>query len=168
MNMKSLKSYMITGIIFVSVLGTLFHFVYEWSGNNFFIGLFTPVNESIWEHTKLLFFPMLIYSLYLQNKISDQYPCINSAMIKGALIGSALIIILFYTYSGIIGFNIAFADILIFFISVIVSFLIAYKKTLACKEDKYSSVLDFFQIAMIFLFIIFTIYSPDIPLFISP
>ena len=166
--MKSLKSYMITGIIFVSVLGTLFHFVYEWSGNNFFIGLFTPVNESIWEHTKLLFFPMLIYSLYLQNKNSDQYPCINSAMIAGSLAGSALIIVLFYTYSGIIGFNVAFADILIFFISVIVSFLIVYKKTISCKEDKYSSFLDFLQIVMIFLFIIFTIYSPDIPLFISP
>ena len=60
MFMKGLKSYIITGIIFVSIVGTLFHFVYEWSGNNILIGLFTPINESIWEHTKLIFFPIAI------------------------------------------------------------------------------------------------------------
>lgn len=47
----------IVGILFVSVLGVLMHFVYEWSGSNRFVGLFAPINESTWEHMKLLFFP---------------------------------------------------------------------------------------------------------------
>ena len=58
--MHSSKRVMILAAIVVFVLGTLAHFVYDWSGQNSFIGLLTPVNESTWEHMKLLFFPMLI------------------------------------------------------------------------------------------------------------
>ncbi|MDD7025196.1 MAG: DUF6512 family protein, partial [Oscillospiraceae bacterium] len=58
--MNKLKCYTITGILFVIITGTISHFVYEWSQNNFILGLFFPVNESTWEHMKLLFFPMLI------------------------------------------------------------------------------------------------------------
>lgn len=168
MFMKSIKPYMIAGIVFVSVLGTLFHFTYNWTENNILIGLFTPVNESIWEHTKLIFFPMLIYSLYLNKKISTKYPCINSAMISGALCGVAMIIVLFYTYSGIIGFNVAFADISIFYITVITVFCIVYKLTVSCKTDNYSQFLSILMIAIICLFIIFTFSPPSIPLFNNP
>ena len=166
--MKSLKLYMLGGIVFVSILGTLLHFAYDWSGNNIVIGLFTPVNESIWEHTKLIFFPMLIYSLYLNKKIGAKHPCINSAMISGALCGVLMIIILFYTYSGIIGFNIAFADISIFYITVVTVFYIVYKLAISCKADNYNSLLRILMIVIICFFIIFTFSPPDIPLFNNP
>ena len=167
MCMKGLKSYIVGGIIFVSALGTLFHFVYEWSGNNVFAGLFTPINESIWEHTKLLFFPMLIYSFFLNKKIGKDYPCLYSAMISGMLSGVALIIIMFYTYTGIIGFHTAFADISIFYITVILAFYLAYKLTVSCKAEKCSKLLHFLQILMICLYIIFTFFPPNIPLFVG-
>ena len=166
--MKSLKNYMIIGIIFVSLSGTLLHFAYEWFSNNALVGLFTPINESTWEHTKLLFFPMIIYTFYLIKKIGSKYPCIGSSMITGAFTGILLIITLFYTYSGIIGFNIAFIDISIFFISVILSFILAYKLTLSCRLTSFSSLLLILMLIIIGLFIVFTIYPPVIPLFISP
>lgn len=163
--MKKLKMYIIAGIIFVSVFGTILHFAYEWSGNNVLVGLFTPINESIWEHTKLLFFPMLLYSFYMNKKIGKEYPCLNSAMISGMLSGIALIIVMFYTYTGIIGFHTAFADISIFYISVILAFYITYKLALSCKADKYSKLLKLLQILIICLYIIFTFFPPNIPLF---
>lgn len=49
--------------IIVGAIGTLWHFVYDWTGDNHFIGFFFPVNESTWEHLKLIFFPALIYSV---------------------------------------------------------------------------------------------------------
>ena len=165
--MKGLKLYMLTGIIFVSVFGTLFHFAYEFSGNNIIVGLFTPVNESIWEHTKLIFFPMLIYSLYLNKKISTEYPCTGSAMIAGSLLGIAMIITLFYTYSGIIGFNVAFVDIAIFYISVIVAFCVVYKLTTACKVERFKVFIQILQIVIICLFLIFTFFPLNIPLFMN-
>ena len=168
MDMKGLKLYMIIGIIFVSVLGTFLHFAYSLSGDNIFVGFFTPVNESIWEHTKLIYFPMLLYSLYLSKKLMHEYPCILSAMISGTLLGVLLIIILFYTYSGIIGFNFAFADISIFYISVISSFYFAYKKALSCKSNKFNNLLYILIPILIGLYIVFTVFPPAIPLFVSP
>ena len=149
--MKGLKQYIITGIVLVSVLGTFLHFAYDLSGNNFFVALFTPVNESIWEHTKLIFFPMLLYSLYLNKKLKAEYPCISSAMLFGSLLGVLLIIVLFYTYSGIIGYHVAFVDIAIFYISVIASFYVAYKLTLSCKAQDFVVVLQALNILMICL-----------------
>ena len=63
--MKNLKSALIIGTIFVLITGILSHFVYDWSGQNFIVGFFSPVNESTWEHMKLSFFPMLLFSVYL-------------------------------------------------------------------------------------------------------
>ena len=46
--------------IFVTAMGTLGHFFYQWSGNNRYVGFLFPVNESTWEHMKLLFVPMFV------------------------------------------------------------------------------------------------------------
>ena len=155
---------MVAGIIFVSVLGTLFHFAYEWSGNNSIIGLFTPVNESTWEHMKLIFFPMLIYTLYCcKRKKAD---C--SGMLLGTLVGTLLIPVLFYTYSGALGFNLEFIDISIFYISVILAFCITYKASFSLKTEKYAGLLKLLILVMTLLFFIFTPFPPDIALFISP
>ena len=166
--MKGLKSYVITGAIFVSVLGTLLHFAYDFSGNNFIVGLFTPINESIWEHTKLTFFPMLIYTIFAGKKIKKQYSCIRSATSFACLLSVFFIISMYYTYSGIIGFGTAFVDISIFYISVILSFCSVYKLTLSCCAEPFHVLLQILNIILFVLYIVFTIFPPNIPLFISP
>ena len=163
-----MKNFIIKGIMFVAVTGTFFHFLYDLSGNNIFFGLIAPVNESIWEHTKLIFFPMFIYSLFNVKKIKAEYPCIDYALIIGEITGIISIIVLFYTYSGIIGFNVAFADISIFYISVVSSFYTAYRTAVSCNFSKYKTVLKIVQIIIIFMYLFFTFYPPEIPLFINP
>ena len=53
-----IKTWQIITVIICLILGTLLHFTYEWSGENPIIALFSAVNESIWEHLKLAFYPM--------------------------------------------------------------------------------------------------------------
>lgn len=159
---------MFAGIVFVSILGTLLHFAYDLSGNNILISLFTPINESIWEHTKLIFFPMLLYGVYLNKTIGKSYPCLKASMMLGAIAGILLIISAFYTYSGIIGFHIAFVDIAIFYISVMTSFYLVYKRSIYCTKYKYNNIIDILGVIFIGLFIFFTFSPPDIPLFINP
>ena len=48
----------ILGFVFVSIIGTVNHFVFEWSNENVITGIFTPINESSWEHLKLIFFSL--------------------------------------------------------------------------------------------------------------
>ena len=55
---KNILSFLIIGF-----LGTIGHFLYEWTGDNRIVGYFFSTNESTWEHLKLLFFPTLIYSI---------------------------------------------------------------------------------------------------------
>ena len=63
--MKSNKilKFQIFSAIFAIILGTLLHFTFEWSGRNPFVGAFSSINESTWEHLKLAFVPMLITSI---------------------------------------------------------------------------------------------------------
>ena len=166
--MKNLKLYMISGAVFVSILGTLLHFAYNIFGQNAIVGLFTPINESTWEHMKLVFFPMIICYIYFNIRLKSEFPCINSAMAFATLVGTFLIPVLFYTYSGILGYNLAFFDISTFFISVIYSFYLAYKLTNSCKAERYETLLFSLLVIVGVLFIIFTLYPPKIGLFVSP
>lgn len=166
--MNRLKTYTIIGIIFVTILGTLSHFFYEWSNNNTIIGFVSPVNESTWEHMKLIFFPMLLFSMFAIPKLKKDYPCISSALWFGILSGTFAIPIIFYTYTGIIGYNIFILDILTFIFSVVAAFLISYKLTLSCKMQTYKVLLCMIVCVMAIGFVLFTIYSPNINLFYVP
>ena len=83
-NKKFYKRYIVTGFLFVGILGTLFHFVYGWCRQARLIGLFVPVNESTWEHMKLLFIPMLIYIAiyfqYVKKKVGCKYVSDKNSM----------------------------------------------------------------------------------------
>ena len=166
--MSKLKSYTILGIVFVIIVGTISHFVYDWSGKNFLAGFFFPVNESTWEHMKLVFFPMLVYGIFMKQRLQQEYPCILSALPAGILTGSLLIPVIFYTYSGIIGQNFLPADIAVFIISVLLAFLVIYKLTLSCSYFFVSAILWTVVFLFTLCFFIFTYTPPDIGLFINP
>ncbi len=159
---------MLTGVLFVSVLGTLLHFAYAASNQNTIIGLFTPINESTWEHMKLLFFPMCLFSLVWKFNEKDAYPCLASALQMGVLLGTLLIAVFFYTYTGAWGVSSAIVNILIFYISVVAAFYIAYKTTLSCGAQKHAHLWGMLCLILAVLFILFTLFPPQIPLFTAP
>lgn len=166
--MNKLKRNTIIGIFFVLIIGTLWHFVYDWSGKNNLLGFFFPINESTWEHMKLIFFPMLIYSVYMNNKIKEEYPCVTSSLLLGALSGTFLIPVFYYTYSGILGNNFLPLDIATFAASVILAFIAVYKLTLSCKLSSYTTLLKLLTVLLAAAFLIFTYHPPDIGLFFNP
>lgn len=133
-----LKRYTLIGIIFVTITGTLSHFVYEWSGKNPFLALFFPVNETTWEHMKLVFFPSIIYAAFMIYKLQSVFPYIVASLSAGILIGTFSIPVIFYTYTGILGFHTLLLDIITFLLSVIITFLAAYFFTIFHKLKKQS------------------------------
>ena len=109
------------GFFFVSVLGVLLHFAYEWSGSGL-VGAFSAVNESIWEHMKLLFFPAVLFTLlecWHGGCRSSNFLAVRAASI---LAGTALIPVLYYTYSGILGRSVDWVNIAIFFVAALALF----------------------------------------------
>ena len=166
--MKELKHYIIGGIIFVLAAGTLSHFLYEWTGNSFVVGLFTPVNESVWEHMKLVFFPMLLYSSLMVPKLKNRYPCISSAYCFGMLLGTVLVPVLFYAYTFAIGHNVFFLDLATFAASVIIAFVSVYKLTLSRRTWAFSFLLYALAAAGIICFLLFSYNPPPMAIFTPP
>ena len=167
MNKIKIRNYQIFSTIFVFVMGTLLHFVYDWSGQNNIIGAFSAVNESTWEHLKLIFFPMvitIIIGFFYLGKIVPNLLCSKTI---GLLVSLAFTIIFFYTYTGILGNNIAFIDIASFFISVILGEFISY--VLMVNKFKCNNKIATIILSVLFiLFIIFTYKTPEIGLFKDP
>lgn len=166
MKNKILKFTIFSGI-FVMILGTLLHFTYEWSNNNTFVAAFSAINESTWEHLKLLFFPMLLTTILGYIYIGKNLNNFLCARLLGILVALAFTVIFFYTYTGIIGNNFAFIDISIFFVAVLLGELTSYKiLTSNFKCNNYISL--FFLIILLICFIVFTYFPPQIGLFKSP
>lgn len=166
--MNQLKRLTVIGIIFVVVLGIISHFVYEWSGNLFLAGFFFPVNESIWEHMKLIFFPTLIYSFYMDYKTKKEYPCISSSLYLGIIAGTLSIPVIYYTYSGILGNDNHILNIATFIISVLIAFFTVYHFTMSCG---FASRINFLKLLVIILaicFFLFTYLPPDLGIFAEP
>ena len=166
--MNQLKRYTIAGAVFVIILGIVSHFVYNWSNQNFIIGFFFASNESTWEHMKLAFFPMLLTSVYLNYRLKPDYPCITSSLSLGILLSTLLIPILFYTYTGILGYNIMLLDIATFPASIIIAFICIYKITQSCSVQKYETLLKALVLIMAIMFFVFTYFPPDIGIFADP
>lgn len=166
--MNKLKLYTIIGTIVVILVGSVSHFVYDWSGSNFILGFFFPVNESTWEHMKLCFFPMLLYSLYMNQKLSYDYPCITSSLLAGTLLGTFLIPVIFYTYTGILGRNIMLFDISTFILSVVLAFYSIYKLTRSCRFAAHTSTLKSLILIIAVCFFVFTYYPLNIGIFHIP
>lgn len=168
MFLNKLKLYTIIGIIFTLITGTLMHFAYDCLGNNLIVGLISPVNESVWEHMKLIFFPMLFYSIFMNKQIKNEYPCVTSAFSFGILLGTLLIPAIFYSYTKILGYNLLILDIATFAISTLISFYTIYKLTLSCQLGKFQIPFKLIVLFFTLLFIIFSYAAPNIDIFIDP
>lgn len=154
----------IVSTIFIIILGTLLHFTYEWSNNNVLVGTFSAINESTWEHLKLIFFPMLITLVIGYIYRGKNYLC---AKVLGIIVAILFTIIFFYTYTGIIGTNFAIIDISSFFIAVVLGQYVAYQK-MQSKSFCNNLIAIIILLVLYLCFLIFTFSPPHIALFRDP
>jgi len=151
-----------------SALGTFLHFLYDLSGGAVWAALIAGVNESTWEHMKLLFFPMfafaIIESFFFRGR--EDFWCVK---LKGILLGLALIPVLFYTFNGVIGKSPDYVNIAIFFISAAIAYIyesrLFKKGTTKCRFQKLAIGL---LCLIAILFGVFTFMTPEIGIFRDP
>lgn len=166
--MKHLKRFTLIGAFIVLITGFLAHFLYDWTGRNPVVGLFTPVNESVWEHMKLLFFPMLFYYLTVISPRSENRPCLTSAFCFGILAGTFLIPLCYYAYTAIFNKDILFWDIGIFIFSTLSAFWLSYRLSLSCRLKSHALLLAFLVCILFVCFIVFTRRPPALKIFDDP
>ena len=119
--MKNKKRKCIFILVATLVIGSLLHNVYVWFPNGF-TALIAPVNESLWEHTKIIFYPLLLAG-FLCNREKD--PVKGAAWGLAAVAASAGMLVTAYMYHRIFEQDSFVFDIALFVVSILVGFLLA-------------------------------------------
>jgi hypothetical protein len=165
--MRPVKKWHVAGALFTLVVGTLLHFVFDWSSGNLFAGVFAPVNESVWEHLKMLITPVLLFSVLEYFVYGHEYPNFVPAKVLSVFVGMAVIVVLFYTYSGIIGQNYLPADILTFILGVAAAYVFSYRLLSSGRLSSVNAnILSwFFLTVLIVCTVFFTFNPPHIDIF---
>jgi len=161
--------YELAGIVFIVIIGTILHFTFELSGNQPVVGVFSAVNESVWEHLKLGFWPALVWALIEYRYIKKSTNNFFFAKTVGIYLIPIIIPILFYSYTAVLGESVLVIDILTFVISVIAGQFVSYK--LLTYRELPDMLNKISLVALVLLgvaFVLFTFYPPHLPLFRDP
>ena len=165
---RSMGLWQFCGFAATSLGGTVLHFLYDWFGKAAWIAPLSGVNESTWEHMKLLFWPMFLFAVVQSFFFRDRedFWCVK---LRGILMGLVLIPVLFYTYNGVIGKSPDWINIAIFFIAAAVVYLYEARlfnnPKVVCRHPKGAfSLLCFIAL----LFVTFTFRTPTLGIFRDP
>ena len=157
------------GFLFTGILGTFFHFLFDLSGESVFVAVISAVNESIFEHLKLLFYPMILFAIFQYRRWGKEYQNFWCVKLWGILLGLILTPMLYYTYTGIFGVNVDWLNIAIFFLAAAATYYWETKlflRPFACPwlQKAAPGILAGLSV----LFTVLTFFPPKIPFFRDP
>jgi hypothetical protein len=163
---RSVLRWELVGIAVIFIAGSLFHFLFEWVGSWPPVGVIAAVNESVWEHFKIAFWPALFYAII-------EYPFLKRytnnffiAKAVGIYIMPIAIAVIFYSYTAIWGEEILVVDILIFFVAVALGQLASYKILAMRRLPRWTSKAGLVMVVLLAVaFGVFTFYPPHLPIF---
>lgn len=171
LSQKCSKYYILISSLILFAVGTLFHFLFDILGENFIIGLFVPVNESVWEHCKMVVLPIILwwalYYKYIKKTNSINSDKWFTAMLISLVVAIITIPFLFYFYTGAFGVELVVVDIIILFLAILCGQSLAchyYKHTSKCLNKYVAFAIALF---IVIIFIIFTVYTPKLPIFMD-
>ena len=166
---RSIPTWQIAGFIFTSILGTWLHFLFDFSGGSLWAALVSAVNESIWEHMKLIYVPMVTFAFIEFSIWGKTIPTFWFIKLHGLLTALLLIPVIYYTYTGILGINADWFNIIIFFLAAGTAF---YSETRLFQRGLECSLPIKLSLGLILLigglFLYFTFRPPHIPFFQDP
>ncbi len=169
-NKKKILIWQIVGAFVIFGIGALWHFIFEWIGDPVWLGWFLPVNESVWEHVKLMYWPAVLYfiveGIFLWKKTNNFLFTKMVVLFLNPIVN----IIIFYTYSGITGYESFIIDSIILFITTCVQQWISYKLLTRDEvwKDKRASRIALSILGILLLAALLTWWTylpPHIPLF---
>lgn len=166
---QSIAYWQVAGFLFTSIFGTFLHFLFDLSGQSIAAALFSAVNESIWEHMKLLYYPMFLFALIESCFWGKKYKHFWCVKLVGILLGLVLIPVIYYTYTGILGTSADWFNIAIFFISAGATFWVEnllFQREYPCRLHPRMASLMICLISAVFT--VLTFLPPHIPFFQDP
>lgn len=164
------RKWELAGLFVTLILGNLLHFVFDWSGENRIVAAFAAVNESTWEHMKLLVIPWVVWSLVEAVVLRDSRRPVLLARAMGLLAGVLLIPTVYYTYTGALGVSSMIVDVLLFQVAVLLGAWVSWQIMAGGKVTGLLwSVLGLLILLGVWaLFVWWTYDPPVLPIFTDP
>ena len=166
---NSVPGRQIAGFLFTSAAGTLLHFLFDFTGQSLPAALISAVNESIWEHMKLLFYPMVLFAWLECRSAGKQETGFWCRKLKSILLGLTLIPVVYYTYTGILGVSADWFNIAIFFLAAGAAYrweALLARKGSSCRISDRRALTVLAAIGLLFTLV--TFFPPKIPFFQDP
>jgi len=153
------------GAVIIVAGGTLWHFVYDWSGHNQLVAMVAPANESVWEHLKLVLVPVSVFGLVESLWVSARARLWWSKLVE--IVSSNLFIIaFFYAYTGALGVGSMVAvDIGSFVVAVVLGQWISYRIQVSKRRRPPLLVSAAALVLLFTFFAVVTFSPPHVPLF---
>ena len=150
------------------VLGVVMHYIYPWTNESLLVAIFVPVNESVWEHLKLGYWSLIIYSIVEYTVVGRDMNNYLPAKGLGISILTLTILVIFYSYTGILGTNILAIDIGSYVLGAFLCQIISYR-LFTSKPVGRGMYLFFTLILLVFglCLAIWTFNPPHFPIFMD-
>jgi len=155
--MKKIKT---IGVFIIFGLSIISHFMYEWFPNIIF-SIILPVNESIWEHMKLLVTPVLIFSIFeyiIYRKKNIEYNNFILSYAVSMILGIIIYLIIYLPIENIFGHSMIVAIVILFITFIVVEFISYY--IMNSREIKYSNIIGISLIILIYIVFGYLTYNP--------
>ncbi|MEM4168603.1 MAG: DUF6512 family protein [Thermoproteota archaeon] len=144
----------------------MLHFAFEISGRNPVVGVFSAVNESVWEHLKLAYWPALVYMVIEYRRLKKASSFLTAKAI-GICLMPIIIVSSFYAYNMFIEENLL-TDILIFIAAVVTGQLASYRLMTRKNLSAYGRISLITLVSIAIVFTVFTFYPPKLEVFRDP
>jgi hypothetical protein len=165
---RSALKYELIGIAVISILGSALHFAFELSGKWPPVGAIAAVNESIFEHLKLTFWPALLYAATTYRLLRKGTSNFLIAKTAAVYVMPVTIIVLFYGYTTLTGIESVIIDILIFIVAVAVGQLTSCRILIMERLPQWLKWLSLaLMVILAAIYGLFTFYPPHVPFFMD-
>jgi len=159
----------LAGMVFISVVGSALHFVFAWASCWRPLAAIAPVNESVWEHFKLSFWPGLLFAAieapFLRRSVRNFW----SSKAIGLIVMPAIIGVGFYGYVAIFGKSMLVANLVLFGVAVVVGQLLSYRIMIAEESRRWLKLAVLLALIVTSIaFLLFSYMPPRIFLFEDP
>jgi len=158
----------IGGAVFAFFFGSVMHFVYEWCGNSPVAGFFCPVNESTWEHLKMIYWPIVAWGIMEYFIYGKEKPGFFTAKAAAIYIAPVTIVVTFYGYLWMFSENSLLYTIFIFGLAAALAYIASYKITISAANSGIVRIVSIILIILsLIMFSFFTFFPPENFLFLD-
>lgn len=167
---KRLVWWEFSGFLWTAAVGSLLHFLYDWSGGSAVAAVLSAVNESVWEHMKLLVMAAAFFTAAQVWRLGRVYPNLPAVRGVSILAGALMIPLMYYTVTGAFRPQPTWVHISIFFLAAAGMFLLDYRLLrTGLPRAEGMQLLGFLLLwGLLFVFVWCTFRPPEFPLWRDP